>query len=195
MSLRNTKDRREILYDNADMAEELKITDNFKDKEKTSCETDIVKRLRDNFHAASKTSRKQMNTLRCKLVNDRNVETLEQGAHGLSIRMKKLTRAQDELENAMESTAERMALYAKFEDISHETNMILKEVEAAMFVLRRNDDNCVSTTSSRRTRKTAKSKSSRRSVTSSTSTARERRLNLEEEFATLIKGETRYGSC
>ena len=60
MSLRNTKDRRKILYDNADMAEELKITDNFKDKEKTSCETDIVKRLRDNFHAASKTSRKQM---------------------------------------------------------------------------------------------------------------------------------------
>ena len=92
-----------------------------------------------------------MNTLRCKLVNDRNVETLEQGAHGLSIRMKELTRAQNELENAMESTVERMALYAKFEDVGHETNMILKEVEAAMFVLRRNDDDCVSTTSSRRT--------------------------------------------
>ena len=59
------------------MAEELKITDNSTDKEKTSCESGTVKRLRDNFHAASKNWRKQMNTLRCKLVNDRNVETLE----------------------------------------------------------------------------------------------------------------------
>ena len=50
-----------------------------------------------------------MNILRCKLLNDRNVELLERVSDDLSLGMKELTEAQDELENAMECTVERMA--------------------------------------------------------------------------------------
>ena len=55
--------------------------------------------------------------------------TRTKGSKGLSRQMIELTLAQDELENATEPTVEKMVLYAKFEDISHEANTMLKEVE------------------------------------------------------------------
>ncbi|CAB4032133.1 Hypothetical predicted protein [Paramuricea clavata] len=109
-----------------------------------------------------------MSDLRYKLVNERNISSLELGSQALSECMKELTSAQDALENTLESAVERMTLFTKFENTSRETNAILKEVNETKQKIG-----------------SSRSKSSRLTTASTTSTARQRRLNLEEELATL----------
>ena len=82
-----------------------------------------------------------MNDLRYKLVNERNISSLELGSQALLECMKELTSAQDALENALESAVERMTLFTKFENTSRETNTILKEVNEVIYELKIvNDD-------------------------------------------------------
>ena len=85
----------------------------------------------------------------------------------------------------MESTLEKMALFSKFEDISHETDIMLKEVNDTLCELRKMTDDRSTIVSSKRSSRSSKSKSSHITNVSSTLTARQRRLNLEEELATL----------
>lgn len=177
--------RRDNLCESPETVEEEKNADNSEDLPNVQQGYNTVKPLQDQFHAASKNWRKQMNILRSKLVNERNTKSLELGSQALSERMKELTLAQDALEEALQSTVEKMALFAKFEDISHETDIMLKEVNNVLCQLRRINDDCSSIASSKRNSRSIRSKSSRLTSVSSTSTARQRRLNLEEEFATL----------
>lgn len=126
-----------------------------------------------------------MNILSRKLVNERNIKSIELGSQALSERMKELTFAQDALEEALQSTVEKMALFAKFEDISHETDIMLKEVNHVLCHLRRINDDCSSIASSKKNSRSIRSKSSRLTSVSSTSTARQPRLNLKEELTVL----------
>ena len=108
MSNENTEIRHETLCENAEIVEGAKNTDKTEDLQILSHDRDVVKRLQDQFHIASKIWRKQMNDLRYKLVNERNISSLELGSQGLLECMKELTSAQDALENALESAVERM---------------------------------------------------------------------------------------
>ena len=92
----------------------------------------------------------ELNDVRYKLVNERNVKSLELGCQALSASMKEITMAQDALEGNLDSTVEKMALFAKFEDISHETDLMLKEVNSVLCELRKVDDDCSSIASSRK---------------------------------------------
>ncbi len=183
MSDENTEINRENLDGNKTDGKE-KSVDGSEDLQAFPKEQNAVKHLQEQFHTASKNWRKQMNDVRYKLVNERNVKSLELGCQALSASMKEITMAQDALEGNLDSTVEKMALFAKFEDISHETDLMLKEVNSVLCELRKVDDDCSSIASTRKSRRSLKSKSSC-SSTSTTSTARQRRMDLEEELATL----------
>ncbi|CAB4006167.1 Hypothetical predicted protein, partial [Paramuricea clavata] len=185
MSNENTEICRESLCENAEIVEGAKNIDKTEDLQKLPPDRDVVMRLQDQFHIASKIWRKEMNDLRYKLVNERNISSLELGSQALSECMKELTSAQDALENTLESAVERMTLFTKFENTSRETNAILKEVNEVIYELKMVNDDRSSVASSRRSKKSSRSKSSRLTTASTTSTARQRRLNLEEELATL----------
>ena len=137
-------------------------------------ESKPLTQLQEDFHAATRNWRKQINNLSCQLVNDRNVESLEKGSQVLIMLMSELTEAQKGLDKVVESEVERITLFGKFEAMNQESNQVLKEVGTAICELKKIDDD-----------KSGKSKSSRHSVTSSTSSTRQRRLDLEEELACL----------
>ncbi len=69
--------------------------------------------------------------------------------------------------------------------MSSETNLMLKEVGAVINELKKNDDDRQSIASSRYSRKSGKSRSSRSSASSTTSSTRQRRIDLEEEMASI----------
>ena len=148
-------------------------------------------KVEDKFYAASKKWRKQINYLQCQIVNRRNKPLLEKESRVLKQCMKELTAAQEELENSQDSFVERMTLYGKFEDISRETNKMLIQVGETICDLKSRDDfdkySVISTRSNRSvaSRKSQRSKSSRGSLASTSSSARQRRLDLEEQIATL----------
>ena len=153
-------------------------------------ESKPLTQLQEDFHAATRNWRKQINNLSCQLVNDRNVESLEKGSQVLIMLMSELTEAQEGLDKVLESEVERITLFGKFEAMSQESNQVLKEVGTAICELKKIDDDRCSIASSKYSRKSGKSKSSRHSVTSSrhsvtssTSSTRQRRLDLEEELA------------
>ena len=155
-------------------------------------ESKPLTQLQEDFHAATRNWRKQINNLSCQLVNDRNVESLEKGSQVLIMLMSELTEAQEGLDKVLESEVERITLFGKFEAMSQESNQVLKEVGTAICELKKIDDDRCSIASSKYSRKSGKSKSSRHSVTSSrhsvtssTSSTRQRRLDLEEELACL----------
>ena len=142
----------------------------------------LLKQLQQEFHTASKNWRKQINNLHYLLVNERNVETLEQGTQILIKFMNELAEAQERLDKVMESEVEKITLFGRFETMSNETNVMLKEVGAVLSELKKNDDDRQSIASSRYSRK---SRSSRGSASSTTSSTRQRRIDLEEELASL----------
>ena len=142
----------------------------------------LLKQLQQEFHTASKNWRKQINNLHYLLVNERNVETLEQGTQILIKFMNELAETQERLDKAMESEVEKITLFGRFETMSNETNVMLKEVGAVLSELKKNDDDRQSIASSRYSRK---SRSSRGSASSTTSSTRQRRIDLEEELASL----------
>ena len=142
----------------------------------------LLKQLQQEFHTASKNWRKQINNLHYLLVNERNVETLEQGTQILIKFMNELAETQERLDKVMESEVEKITLFGRFETMSNETNVMLKEVGAVLSELKKNDDDRQSIASSRYSRK---SKSSRGSASSTTSSTRQRRIDLEEELASL----------
>jgi hypothetical protein len=156
---------------------------NLEDAQTLPRDQDAVKHLQNEFHIALRNWRRQMNEVRYKLVKERNTKSLELGSQALLRSMKEITEAQDVLEDTLDSTVEKMALFAKFEDISHETDLILKEVNSVLRELRSKED-CLSIASSKKSRRSSRSKSSC-SSTSTTSTAQQRRMDLEEEHATL----------
>ena len=84
-----------------------------------------------------------------------------------------------------------MTLYGKFEDMSRETNQILTQAGQTIRELKLNevDDRCsISSFRSKRSADSGKSQRSKlchRSLASTTSSTRQRRLDLEEEIATL----------
>ena len=84
----------------------------------------------------------------------------------------------------MESEVEKITLFGRFQTMSNETNVqvMLKEVGAVLSELKKNDDDRQSIASSRYSRK---SRSSRGSASSTTSSTRQRRIDLEEELASL----------
>ena len=142
----------------------------------------LLKQLQQEFQTASKNWRKQINNLHYLLVNERNVETLEQGTQILIKFMNELAEAQERLDKVMESEVEKITLFGRFETMSNETNVMLKEVGAVLSELKKNDDDRRSIASSRYSRK---SRSSRGSASSTTSSTRQRRIDLEEELASL----------
>ena len=142
----------------------------------------VFKQLQQEFHTASKNWRKQINNLHYLLVNERNVETLERGTQILIKFMNELAETQERLDKVMESEVEKITLFGRFETMSNETNVMLKEVGAVLSELKKNDDDRQSIASSRYSRK---SRSSRGSASSTTSSTRQRRIDLEEELASL----------
>ena len=148
-------------------------------------------RIENEFYAVSKRWRKQINYLQSHIVSQRNITALERESRVLEECMKELTAAQEALENIQSSTVEKMTLYGKFEDMSRETNQILKQVGQTIHELRlKEDEDRYSVSSSRNHRsgtshKSKQSKSSRSSLASTSSSTRLRRLDLEEEIATL----------
>ena len=142
----------------------------------------LLKQLQQDFHTASKNWRKQINNLHYLLVNERNVETLEQGTQILKKFMNELAETQERLDKVMESEVEKITLFGRFETMSNETNVMLKEVGAVLSELKKNDDDRQSIASSRYSRK---SRSSHGSTSSTTSSTRQRRIDLEEELASL----------
>ncbi len=185
-TLRNTKICREIID------ETIKWTKTTVENAEFS-ERKPLTQLQEDFHAATRNWRKQINNLSCQLVNDRSVESLEKGSQVLIMLMSELTEAQEGLDKVLESEVERITLFGKFEAMSRESNqVVLKEVGTAICELKKIDDDRFSVASSKYSRKSGKSKSSRHSVTSSrhsvtssTSSTRQRRLYLEEELACL----------
>ncbi|CAB4040178.1 Hypothetical predicted protein, partial [Paramuricea clavata] len=141
--------------------------------------------LQNDFHAASRNWRRQINNLNYQLVNDRNIELLEKGSQALIRLMRELTEAQERLDKTLESEMERITVFGRFETMSQETNQILKEVGAVICDLKKIDDDRCSMASSKYSRKSGKSKSSRHSTMSTASSTRQRRLDLEEELACL----------
>ena len=142
----------------------------------------LLKQLQQEFHTAFKNWRKQINNLHYLLVNERNVETLEQGTQILMKFMNELAETQERLDKVMESEVEKITLFGRFETMSNKTNVMLKEVGAVLSELKKNDDDRQSIASSRYSRK---SRSSRGSASSTTSSTRQRRIDLEEELASL----------
>ena len=131
-------------------------------------ESKSLTQLQEDFHAATRNWRKQINNLSCQLVNDRNVESLEKGSQVLIRVMSELTKAQEGLDKALKSEVERITLFGKFEAVSQESNQVLKEMGTAICELKKIDDDKFSIASSKYSRKSGKSKSSRHFVTSST---------------------------
>ena len=78
-------------------------------------ESKSLTQLQEDFHAATRKWRKQINNLSCQLVNDRNVESLEKGSQVLVRVMSELTKAQEGLDKALKSEVERITLFGKFE--------------------------------------------------------------------------------
>ena len=145
----------------------------------------LLKQSQEEFRTASKNWRKQINNLHYQLVNERNVETLEQGTQILMKFMSELAEAQESLDKILESEVEKITLFGRYEAMSSETNLMLKEVGAVINELKKNDDDRQSIASSRYSRKSGKSRSSRSSASSTTSSTRQRRIDLEEELASL----------
>ena len=148
-------------------------------------------KLEQEFYAVSKKWRKQINYLQSQIISQRNITVLERESHALEECMKELTYVQEALENIQSSTVEKMILYGKFEDMSREANQILQQVGQTVRELRVKEDEerhsvCSSRSHrSRNSHKTKGSKLSHSSVASTSSSARLRRLDLEEEIATL----------
>ena len=144
----------------------------------------LLKQLQQEFHTASKNWRKQINNLHYLLVNERDVETLEQGTQILIKFMNELAETQERLDKVKESEVEKITLFGRFETMSNEINVMLKEVGAVLseLIIKKNDDDRQSIASSRYSRK---SRSSRGSASSTTSSTRQRRIDLEEELASL----------
>jgi exonuclease VII small subunit len=97
--------------------------------------------LQNDFHAASRNWRRQINNLNYQLVNERNIESLEKGSQALIRLMRELTEAQERLDKILESEMERITVFGRFETMSQETNQILKEVGAVICDLKKIDDN------------------------------------------------------
>jgi exonuclease VII small subunit len=57
--------------------------------------------LQNDFHAASRNWRRQINNLNYQLVNDRNIESLEKGSQALIRLMRELTEAQERLDKIL----------------------------------------------------------------------------------------------
>ena len=148
-------------------------------------------KLEQEFYAVSKKWRKQINYLQSQIISQRNITVLERESLALEECMKELTSVQEALENIQSSTVEKMILYGKFEDMSREANQILQQVGQTVRELRVKEDedrHSVCSSRSRRSRnshKTKGSKLSHSSIASTSSSARLRRLDLEEEIATL----------
>ncbi len=70
----------------------------------------LLKQSQEQFHTASKNWRKQINNLHYQLVNERNVETLEQGTQILMKFMSELAEAQESLDKILESEVEKITL-------------------------------------------------------------------------------------
>ena len=96
--------------------------------------------------------------------------------------MNELAETQERLDKVMESEVKKITLFGRFETMSNETNVMLKEVGAVLSELKKDDDNRQSIASSRYSRK---SRSSRGSASSTTSSTRQHRIDLEEELASL----------
>ncbi len=147
--------------------------------------------IENEFYEASKKWRKQLNHLQSEIVSQRNLSELERESRALEECMLELTAAQEALENVQSSTVEKLTLYGKFEDMSRETNQILRQVGETIRDLRLREDDDNRSVVSRRTHlsvsssKSKRSKSSRSSAASTSSSARLRRLDLEEEIATI----------
>ena len=101
--------------------------------------------------------------------------------------MKELTAAQGKLERIQGSAIEKMTFCSKFEDMSRETNQILAQAGQAIqqLISNENEDRHSVITSTHRSKSSHRSRLSRSSLASTSSSARLRRLDLEEEIATL----------
>ena len=102
MSEENTEINRENLDGNK-MDGKEKSVDDSEDLKASPKEKNAVKHLQEQFHTASKNWRKQINDVRYKLVNERNVKSLELGCQALSASMKEVTMAQDALKGTLDS--------------------------------------------------------------------------------------------
>ncbi len=67
----------------------------------------LLKQSQEEFHTASKNWRKQINNLHYQLVNERNVETLEQGTQILMKFMNELAEAQESLDKILSKKSKK----------------------------------------------------------------------------------------
>ncbi|CAB4034962.1 Hypothetical predicted protein, partial [Paramuricea clavata] len=141
----------------------------------------------NEFYRISKKLRIQINHLQGQIIKETNISILEKEANIVEQCMKELTAAQEELERIQGSAIEKMTFYSKFEDMSRETNQILAQAVQAIqqLKLNENEDRHSVITSTHRSRSSHRSRLSRSSLASTSSSARLRRLDLEEEIATL----------
>ena len=91
--------------------------------------TDFSKKNpQDIFYDATKAWRKKINNVQGQLLSCTKIESLQNVCRVLEKCMKDLTMALEELEGALESPVEQIALFGKFEDMSRENNVVVQQV-------------------------------------------------------------------
>ena len=153
--------------------------------------TDISKENpQDRFHNATKAWRKQVNHIQGQLVSCTEIASLQNDCRVLEKCMNDLTVAHEELEGALDSPVEQIALFGKFEDMSKENNMAVQQVYQVIRDIKLDAEDNRSMISRRSSKshvshRSYRSQFSRSSKNSSTSSARQRRQELEENAAVL----------
>jgi hypothetical protein len=153
---------------------------------------DSKENIEHNFHTMIKVWRKQINYLQIQLVNNCEITCLQNECRILEECMYNHSQAHEALETTTESSVEKIALYGKFEDMSRENNMVMRQVHQAIRDLKMDYlETNTQLIKSRRTNRSAVSRRSGKSFMSgyskgsTSSSARQRRLDLEEEAAIL----------
>ena len=144
----------------------------------------------DRFHNATKAWRKQVNHIQGQLVSCTEIASLQNDCRVLEKCMNDLTMAHEELESALESPVEQIALFGKFEDMSKENNMVVQQVYQVIRDIKLDAEDNRSMISRRSSKshishRSYRSQFSRSSKNSTTSSTRQRRQELEENAAVL----------
>ena len=91
---------------------------------------DSKENIEHNFHTMTKVWRNQINHLQ--LVNNCEITCLQNECRILEECMYNHSQAHEALETILESSVEKIALYGKFEDMSRENNMVMRQVHQAI---------------------------------------------------------------
>ena len=85
-----------------------------------------ILRLTDAFQSAKRLWRQQLNRLQSQVITQSEIPALQRDCELLEERMKELFKAQEALEEVVESSAEREELDRNFEELARENNAILR---------------------------------------------------------------------